>query len=164
MPTNTVRIAYSSTSFTKTSDSYLFIVCLIEFQNIPPYLIIFTPMLQNNVNVMLNSFEVFLGNYSSCTIYINNGNCNFLCSGNCPSTSLGGFITYVQNNNVILEFPLAVPLSAGVTNIEILLCTTASFENMPTISGDVSTNLSPPVSGATLYVALATITITYQTS
>jgi len=159
--TNAVRIAYTSTSFTKSNDSYLFIVWLIEFQNIPPYLLYFTPMLQNNVNITLRKC---CGGPSLNSVYFNNGSCNFVCGGNCPSTSLGGFITYVQNNSVVLEFPITAPLNTGVSNVEVLLCTSSGFLNMPTISGSTSATLTPPVSGATFYVAIATITITYQGS
>ena len=162
--TNTVRIAYTSTSFSKTSDSYLFIVWLIEFQNIPPYLLIFTPTLQNNVGIALISSYCFAISCSGATIYFNNGNCNFTCSGNCPSSGLSGFITYVQNNSVVIEFPLTAPLGTGVSNVEVLLCTFAGFQNMPNVSGSTSATLTPPVSGATFYVAIATITITYQGS
>jgi len=158
--TNTVRIAYTSASFTKSNDSYLFIVWLIEFQNIPPYLLIFTPILQNNVGIT----PFTIPNGSSATIYFNNGSCNFSCGGSCPPASLGGFITYVQNNSVVLEFPLTAPLGTGVSNIEVLLCTTTKFFNLPNISGNTSATLTPPVSGATFYVAIATITITYQGS
>ena len=162
--TDVIRIAYTSASFTKSSDSYLFIVWLIEFQNIPPYLLIFTPTLQNNAGVVLGTFSCFVNPCSSAGIYFNNGNCNFSCSGNCPSSKLSGFITYVQNNAVVLEFPLTVPLKAGVTNVEVLLCTTATFQNMPAISGSTSATLTPPVSGATFYVVIATLTVTYQGS
>jgi len=158
--TNSVRIAYTSSSFSKASDSYLFIVWLIEFQNIPPYLLVFTPILQNNVNIYIYSFALGSGN----TIYFSNGSCNFSCGGNCPSAGLGGFITYVQNNAVVLEFPLTAPLGTGVSNVEVLLCTTAKFNNLPTISGFTSSTLTPPVSGATFYIAIATITVTYQGS
>jgi hypothetical protein len=162
--TSVVRIAYTNASFTKSSDSYLFIVWLIEFQNIPPYLLIFTPTLQNNVGIVLGTFSCFVNPCSSASVYFNNGNCNFACGGNCPSTGLSGFITYVQNNSVVLEFPLTAPLGAGVSNVEVLLCTTATFQNMPAISGSTSSTLAPPVSGATFYVAIATITVTYQGS
>jgi hypothetical protein len=158
--TDMVRIAYTNTSFSKASDSYLFIVWLVEFQNIPPYLVFFTPILQNNVNIIPKMIGLGTGD----SIYFNNGQCNFSCGGNCPSTSLGGFITYVQNNSVMLEFPLTAPLGAGVSNLEILLCTTTAFQNMPTISGSIQSTLTPPVSGSTFYVAIATITITYQVS
>ena len=158
--TNTVRIAYTSASFTKSNDSYLFIVWLIEFQNIPPYLLIFTPILQNNVGIM----SYTIPNGSSATIYFGTGSCNLSCGGNCPSTGLGGFITYIQNNSVVLEFPLTAPLGTGVSNIQVLLCTTTKFDNLPNISGDIQSTLTPPVSGATFYVAIATITVTYQGS
>jgi hypothetical protein len=166
--TNIVRIAYTNTSFTKASDSYLFIVWLIEFQNIPPYLVFFTPILQNNVGIIPLSTGLTTGggNYigSSDTVYFGNGSCNLSCGGNCPSSGLGGFIMYVQNNSVVLEFPLTAPLGTGVSNIEVLLCTTTKFNNLPTISGSIESTLTPPVSGATFYVAIATITVTYQGS
>ena len=155
--TGLIRIAYASASFTKTPDSYLFIVWLIEFQNIPPYLVFFTPVLQNGLNIV----PCTTNNGSGNTVYFDNGNCTFTCSGNCPSTSLGGFITYVNNNNVVLEFPVQTPLGTGVSNVGVLLCTNTAFNNMPTISGSTSTTLAPPVSGATFYVVIATITITY---
>jgi len=155
--TDTVRIAYTNTSFTKSADSYLFIVWLIQFQNIPPYAIGFVPFFQNNANVD----AVYSNSY---TVYFNTGNCNFGCGGNCPSTGLGGFVTNVQNNSVAIEFPLAVPLNAGVSNLEILFCASTYFTNMVGISGNISTTLTPSVSGATFYVAIATIAITYQTS
>jgi len=158
--TNAVRIAYTNASFTKSADSYLFIVWLVEFQNIPSYLVAFTPTLQNNVGIMINS----TGRGSNYTVYFNNGNCNFSCGGGCPSSGLSGFITYVQSNSVTLEFPLTATLYTGVSNLEVLLCTTAVFNNLPNISGSTSSTLTPPVSGATFYVAIATITITYQGS
>jgi len=159
--TNIVRIAYTNTSFSKTSDSYLFIVWLIEFQNIPPYLLSFTPILQNNVGIYILSGCC---SKTSLTVYFNNNNCNFSCGGNCPSTNLSSFIVYVQNNSVILEFPITAPLGAGISNLEVLLCTNTQFNNLPTISGNTSTTLTPPISGATFYVAIATITVTYQGS
>jgi hypothetical protein len=162
--TNAVRIAYTNASFTKTNDSYLFIVWLIEFQNIPPYLLIFTPTLQNNTGVILISYNCFAINCSQASIYFSNGSCNLSCGGNCPSSGLGGFLTYVQNNSMVLEFPFAVPLGQGVSNVEVLLCTTASIGGVGTISGSVSATITPPVSGATIYVAIATVTVTYQGS
>jgi hypothetical protein len=159
--TDIVRIAYTNTSFVKTSDSYLFIIWLIEFQNIPSYLIAFTPTLQNNVGIMIYNYG-----YSgvSVRVYFDNGTCNFSCGGNCPSSGLGMFITYVQNNSVVLEFPVTVPLGAGVSNLEVLFCVTMPVNNMPTISGQIKSTLAPPVSGATIYVAIATVTVTYQGS
>jgi len=159
--TNTVRIAYTSASFTKASDSYLFIVWLIEFQNIPPYLVPFTPILQNNVGIQPS--------YGCCcqpsfAIYFDNNNCNFKCGGNCPSAGLSGFITYVQNNSVVLEFPVTAPLGAGVSNVEVLLCDSICYQNFPNTKGSTFATLTPPVSGATFYVAIATITVTYQGS
>jgi len=162
--TNIVRIAYTNASFVKSSDSYLFIVWLIEFQNIPPYLLFFTPTLQNNVNIESISTLCFHTTCSSITIYFNNGKCNLSCGGNCPSSGLRGFIMYVQNNAVVLEFPLTAPLGTGISNVEVLLCTTAGFRNMPSVSGSTSATLTPPVSGATFYVAIATFTVTYQGS
>jgi len=128
--TNTVRIAYTSASFTKTSDSYLFIVWMIEFQNIPPYLLPFTPTLQNNININL---YVVCGNPNLGVVYFNSGNCNFSCGGNCPSSGLGGFITYIQNNSVILEFPVTAPLNAGVVRFVLPLLVVIILINCCTI-------------------------------
>jgi hypothetical protein len=161
--TGLIRIAYTTASFTKTSDSYLFIVWLIEFQNIPSYLVYFTPILQNIAGVAPNCLGI------SYVIYFNNGSCSFTCGGNCPSagcnipelTSACGFIVYVQNNNVILEIPATASIGTGVSSTEMLLCTTTFFNNAPIISGSVSATLTPPVSGATFYIAIVTITITY---
>ena len=157
MYTDTVRIAYTSASFNKSSDSYLFIVWLIEFQNIPPYLVYFTPILQNNVGIVPQS-------NTGCTVYFDIGSCNFVCGGNCPSVGLSGFITYIQNNSVVLEFPVTAPLGTGVQEIDVMLCNQVNFKNLPTITGITSTTLTPPVSGATFYVLITTITVTYQGS
>jgi len=160
--TNLVRIAYTSNSFTKSSGCYLFIVWLIEFQNIPPYLVGFTPILQNNVGIVpytITSSPPSVPTYYN--VYFNNNNCNFACNGNCPSTNISGFITYVQNNSVVLELPTTAPLNAGITNVQVLLCTGTGFQNLPAISGYTTATLTPPVSGATFYVAITTITITY---
>jgi len=155
--TDLVRIAYTNLTFTKTSDSFLFIVWLIEFQNIPSYLVPFTPILQNN-------FEVYQTASSTYIIYFNNNNCNFTCGGNCPSSKLNGFITYVQNNSVILEFPTTISSTTSISNIDILFCVTGIYNFMPNFSGNISTTLSPPVSGASYYAITVTITVTYQVS
>ena len=155
--TNLTRIAYASSSFTKTSDSYLFIVWLIEFQNIPPYLVPFTPLLQNNTGTRA-------GTSSQYQVYFDNNNCDLSCSGNCPSANLSGFIVSVQNNSVILELPVTVPLQGATSNIELLLCIRQNFYNMPTISAYTSTKLAPPVSGGVFYAIIATIEIIYQVS
>jgi len=163
--TDTARIAYTNTSFTKSADSYLFIVWLIQFQNVPSYAIFSVPTFQNNAGVIADTFtHGGCGSATSYNVYFNTGNCNFACGGNCPSTGLGGFVTFIQNNSVVVEFPLAVPLSAGVSNLEILFCGVTGYQNMATISGNISTTLTPSVSGATFYVVIATIAITYQTS
>jgi len=162
--TDIVRIAYTNASFTKAPDSYLFIVWLIEFQNIPPYLAFFTPTLQNNVGIMI--YNTRYGSYD--TVHFNNESCNFSCGGNCPSTNLSGFITYIQDNSVIFEFSITAPLGNGVSNLEVLLCTETQFgigsNFLFRTSGSTSATLTPPVSGATFYVAIATITVTYQGS
>ena len=166
--TDTIRIAYTNASFTKSSDSYLFIVWLIEFQNIPSYLVFFTPILQNNVGIVpYSSASITVGGNpvgTYATVYFGTGSCSLSCGGNCPSTGLGGFITYVQSNSVTLEFPVTAPLGTGTSNLEVLLCTYVVMQNMPNVGGYTSTTLTPPVSGATFYVAIATITITYQGS
>jgi len=155
--TDLVRIAYTNLTFTKTSDSFLFIVWLIEFQNIPSYLVPFTPILQNN-------FDVYQSANSTYIIYFNNNNCNFTCGGNCPSSELNGFITHVQNNSVILEFPTTISSTTSISNIDILFCVTGIYNFMPNFSGNISTTLSPPVSGASYYAITVTITVTYQVS
>ena len=166
--TDTIRIAYANASFTKTSDSYLFIVWLIQFQNIPPYALLFIPTLQNNTKIMANCFGFPFGYNSSYTVYFSNNKCNFTCGGNCPSGGLTGFVTYIQDNNVIMEFPVMVGLGGGVSTVEILICSTVNY-NTPsaiafTISTQSNTTLSPPVSGGQFYVGLATITLIFQTS
>jgi hypothetical protein len=166
--TTPVRIAYANASFTKSSDSYLFIVWLIQFQNVPPYAVLFIPMMQNNTGILV----FFVGNGSSYTVYFNNNNCSFQCGGNCPSGGISGFVVYVQNNNVILEVPVMVALGGGVSTAEMLICSTANYAwayvagnpTVFTISAQFTTTLSPPVSGGTFYLALATITLIFQTS
>jgi hypothetical protein len=162
--TDAIRIAYADISFTKTSDSYLFIVWLIEFQNLPPYLIFFTPILQNNAGIQPYNGYVNISNATFALLFYYNGNCNLSCSGNCPSTGIFNFIIYIQNNSVILEIPSIIPLNAGVTSLELLFCSQVHFNNLPVISGSVSSTLTPPVSGATFYVAITTVTVTYQGS
>jgi len=166
--TDIVRIAYANASFTKTSNSYLFIVWLIQFQNVPPYALLFIPTLQNNTGIGVNDNR----QGSSYAVLVNNNNCTFTCSGNCPSGGITGFVTYVQGNSVITEIPVVVVIGTGVSTAEILICSSVGF-SVPTIGGwqqifTISTNfqttLSPPVSGGQFYVALATITITFQTS
>jgi len=159
--TSLARIAYASSSFTKTSDSYLFITWLIEFQNIPPYLVPFTPIFQNNVNVYTTDD---LTNPDYYTVYFNNNNCNFTCGGDCPSVNLNSFIVNVQNNTIILEFPVTVPLQGTTSDIQLLLCIHQNFNNMPNISAHTSTKLAPPVSGGIFYAVIATIEIIYQVS
>jgi len=162
--TNIIRIAYANASFTKTSDSYLFIVWLIQFQNIPSYALLFIPTLQNNENIQIIDFA----KGSSYTVYLDNNNCNFKCGGNCPSGGLTGFVTYVQGNNVILEVPVMIALGGGVSTVNMLICYNLIYNigngGSFTISNSFNTTLSPPVSGGTFYLALATITIIFQTS
>jgi hypothetical protein len=164
--TDLVRIAYTSASFTKTSDSYLFIVWLIEFQNIPPYLGYFTPIFRNNLNIIPYCGSGYgNGCYGTgATSYFNNGSCNFTCGRNCPASTLHNFIVYINSNSVTVEFPVQAPLNTGTSSVEVLLCSQAVINNLTTITGSTSATLTPPVSGATFYVAIATITITYQAS
>jgi len=155
--TDLVRIAYTNLTFTKTSDSFLFIVWLIEFQNIPSYLVPFTPIFSNNS-------VIYPYGFISVTLYFNNNDCNFTCGGNCPSSNLNGFITYVQNNSVILEFLFGASLGTGVSSVNVLLCTNQKYNNAFNIGGNISAIISPPVSGSIFYVAFATVTITFQVS
>jgi len=163
--TDIIRIAYANTSFTKDSNSYLFIVWLIQFQSVPPYAILFIPGLQNNIIFIPTNFANGGAVYN---VYFNNNNCNFTCGGNCPSGSLTGFVIYVQSNNVIMEFPVMVALGGGVSTAEMLICSTVKYGvlnqyEIP-ISTQFTTTLSPPVSGGTFYLVLATITVIFQTS
>jgi len=162
--TDIIRIAYANASFTKSSDSYLFIVWLIQFQNIPPYTLLFIPTLQNNNVIKAYTIPNTSSYYS---VYLNNGNCTFECNGNCPVGGLKGFVTYVQNNSIIMEIPVMISVSSGtssgVLNPEILICGYFVYNAMPNISASFSTTLSPPVSGSPFYLALATITIIFQT-
>ena len=162
--TGLVRIAYANTSFTKDPNSYLFIVWLIQFQNIPPYAVLFIPTFQNNAGVRTSTFPSSNINGSGYTVYFSNNNCNFTCGGNCPAGGLTGFIVYVQGSSVIMEFPVMVGLGGGVSTAEMLICYNIYYQNMPNISGQFTTTLSPPVSGGTFYLALATITLIFQTS
>jgi len=166
--TDIVRIAYADVSFTKDSNSYLFIVWLIQFQNVPPYLTLFIPTLQNNANIQ----TVDLANGSKFTVYFNNNACNFTCGGGCPSASLTGFVTYVQGNVVVMEFSVMVALGGGVSTVEMLVCSTTNYINTDqsnvfpifSISYSFKTTLSPPVGGAQFYLGLATITVAFQTA
>lgn len=159
------RIAYANIGISKSSSEYLFIAWLIEFENIQPYLMFFMPVFQNNLNIYVYSpFYTNVYSPSYVTVYFNNGSCQFNCGGNCPSLGLNVFLTYIQNNNIIVQFPLQINLGKGLTNVEILLCDQITYNNFPTISGSISATITPPVTGATYYSVILTITITYTTS
>jgi hypothetical protein len=166
--TDIVRIAYANASFTKNSDCYLFIVWLVQFQNIPQYAMFFIPTLQNNLGIAMAYYKNNSAYYSCYNVYFNNGSCNFTCCGNCPSGRLTGFVIYVQDNNIVMEFPVMVGLGGGTSTAEMLVCYNIRYAIGAgvafNISGNFSTTLSPPVSGGTFYLVLATMTVIFQTS
>ncbi|AOS58410.1 SIFV.gp60-like protein [Sulfolobus islandicus filamentous virus 2] len=176
-----VRIAYTNISITKSSTEYLFLVWLIEFENVPSYASFAIPIFQNALNLIADILQPTPNNSpppSSVTIYFYNGNCNFTCGGNCPNGGLNGFVVYTQNNALVVEFPLQAPLQGGISSPQVLICTTVNFNNrggasatitgpipgVASISGSESTTVTPPVSGATFYVAIVTISITFTAS
>ena len=162
--TELIRIAYTNIPFTKSTDSYLFIVWLIEFQNIPSVLIFFTPIFQNRIGITPYNGYVSLSNSTFAWVYFNNNSCNFACGGNCPGTGIFNFMINVKGNNIVIEVPAIVSLGTGVSNVGVLFCTGVAFQNLPYISGYTSATLTPPVTGATFYVAIATLIVTYQVS
>jgi len=112
--TNIVRIAYASLSINKPSDSNLFIVWLIEYQNIPYYLLPFIPVFVSNPGVYVTAV--------SFNTYVSNGSCNLACNGNCPAYSPYGFLVTVQNNTVLVQIPATVPVGGGVSSAQALIC------------------------------------------
>ncbi|AAL27769.1 Ig heavy chain-related protein [Sulfolobus islandicus filamentous virus] len=172
MYTNLVRIAYTNISITKSATEYLFMVWLIEFENVPSYAPFAVPIFANALNLAPIAESTACGSPppSSVTIYFYNGNCNFTCGGNCPNGGLSSFVEYIQNNALTVEFPLQAPIQGGASNPEVFICTTLNFTYtnstsvITQISGNESTTVTPPVSGATFYVAIVTISITYTVS
>jgi len=178
--TNLVRIAYASLSVNKTPDSDLFIVWLVEFQNIPYYLLPFIPIFASNPGIYV------IG--ASIVTYVSNGSCNLACNGNCPAYSPYGFLVTVQNNTVLVQIPATVPVGGGVSSAQALICGGANIAigtitpttkeiNLSYYSGyalnasatynfssSYSTTMSLSPSGGSFYVFFATVAVTYQVS
>jgi len=182
---NLVRIAYANLSINKLSNYDLFILWMIEFQNVPSYLIIFIPVIPSSPGLVSNPFvNSPYGGTSSFVVYVNNGNCNFTCSGNCPSGSPSNFMLSIQNNTIILQIPILVPISGGSSSAEVLICETAKYytntnsvtpgqsagsgnfalDNLYTFNSSYSTTIAPPSSGYIFFALLAVIAITFTVS
>jgi len=182
---NLVRIAYANLSINKLSNYDLFILWMIEFQNVPPYLIIFIPVIPSSPGLISNSFVSYPSySPSSFNVYVNNGSCNFTCGGNCPSNNPGNFMISVQNNTIILQIPVLVPINNGASSAEVLICESAKYYtitnnvnpgqsaspsnftlyNQYTFSSSYSTTIAPPSSGYIFFALLAVIAITFTVS
>ena len=173
-----IIIAYANLSVNKLSNYDLFILWLIEFQNVPSYLILFIPIIPNPVCIAPNTFNS--ASSSSFTIYANNGNCKFTCGGNCPSNNPKNFMLSIQNNTIVLQIPVMVVISGGSSSAEILACANASYNvgcygtnysktdvdflNMSSFSSSYSTTIVPPSSGYTFYILMTAIAITFTVS
>jgi len=182
---NLVRIAYANLSINKLSNYDLFILWMIEFQNVPSYLIIFIPVIPGSPGLIPSSFN---GNpyngKSSFNVYANNGNCNFTCGGNCPSGRPGNFMLSIQNNTIILQIPILVPISGGSSSAEVLVCEAGIYETITNgitpgqsvapggfvlgypynFNSSYSTTIAPPSSGYIFFALLAVIAITFTVS
>jgi hypothetical protein len=182
---NLVRIAYANLSINKQPNYDLFILWLVEFQNVPSYLIIFMPVIISPLGLIPITFvETSAGGPSSFNVYVNNGSCNFTCGGNCPSNRPGNFMISIQNNTIILQIPVLVPINNGVSSAEILICQSGKYYtetngvspgqtvtgsnftlyNVYTFSSSYSTTIAPPSSGYIFFALLAVIAITFTVS
>jgi len=164
---SSVRIAYANLSINKQPNYDLFILWMIEFQNVPSYLLMFIPSIPNPVGIYFDTFNASCG--STFTVYVNNGNCNFNCNGNCPSGSPKNFMLSVQNNTIILQIPVMVPVSGGTSSAEILICGSVGYYirsngSAGSFSSSYSTTIAPPSSGYTFFVLMAVIAITFTVS
>jgi len=177
--TTPVRIAYANLSINKLSDYDLFILWMIEFQNVPPYLIVFIPTIPGSPTVSAFAFRGGTSTGASFTVYANNGNCNFSCNGNCPSGSPGNLMLSVQNNTIVLQIPVLVAINGGTSSAQVLICGTykyvyvnymqgpngtISFGDDVTFSTSYSTTIAPPSSGYIFVALLAVIAITFTVS
>jgi len=175
---NLIRIAYANLSVNKLSNYDLFILWLIEFQNVPSYLILFIPIIPNPVCIAPNTFNS--ASSSSFTIYANNGNCNFTCNGNCPSNGTYNFMLSIQNNTIVLQMPFMIAINGGSSSAEILMCMYANYNvgcygtnysktevfsiNTSSFSSSYSTTIVPPSSGYTFYILMVTLAIMFTVS
>jgi hypothetical protein len=164
---NIARIAYANLSINKQPNYDLFILWMIEFQNVPSYLVVFIPTIPNPSNIYPSTLNPSIG--SSFTVYLNNGNCNFTCNGNCPSNTPNNFMISIQNNTIVLQIPVMVGINGGASSAEILICSKASYavnSNTPntSFSSSYSTTIAPPASGYVFYILMTAIAITFTVS
>jgi len=183
---NSARIAYANLSIDKQSNYDLFILWMIEFQNVPSYLIVFMPVIPSSPGLVVNAFNYSnpSGSPSAFTVYANNGNCNFTCDGNCPSSSPSNFMISIQNNTIIVQIPILIPINNGTSSAQVLMCESAQYTqfsfnaspgnfnsgnqislgNTIGFKSSYSTTIIPPSSGYTVFVLLAVIAITFTVS
>jgi len=178
--TNLIRIAYSSLSINKQSNYDLFILWLIEFQNVPEYLLIFIPMIPATPGLIPEMFKLgTMTSGSAFQVYVNNGNCKFTCGGNCPvNMTLGGFMISIQNNTIVLQLPFMTPINGGTSQAEVLICGNFIYNNSAviqnsgiyvgqvtyTFSSSYSTTIATASSGYIFYALLSVIAITFTVS
>lgn len=144
--TTSARIAYNNLSFTKSSNQLLFIVWLIEIPNIPlPLAFLFSfnaPYLQS----ITTTCRCLSGcpPSSNYTIYLQTGNCNFQCGGNCPGASNPAPLVILQNNTVYIEFPLNLGIGTQQVGQYVLFCGTTTYSccGNPKISGNINVQIS----------------------
>ncbi len=164
---NLVRIAYANLSINKSPNYDLFILWLIEFQNVPSYIVLFIPTIPNPSQIGTSTSQNAM--QSLFNVYVNNGNCTFTCSGNCPSNSPNNFMISVQNNTIVLQIPVMIGISGGSSSAEILICANAKYydytnSNTITFSSSYSTTITPPSSGYVFYILMTAIAITFTVS
>jgi len=164
---NPVRIAYANLSINKSPNYDLFILWLIEFQNVPSYIVLFIPTIPNPSSIVTVTFQSAIR--STFTIYANNGNCNFTCNGNCPSNGTYNFMLSIQNNTIVLQMPFMIAIDGGSSSAEILMCMYANYAlganaSRFTFSSSYSTTIVPPSSGYTFYILMVTLAIMFTVS
>jgi hypothetical protein len=164
-----VRIAYANLSISKLPNYDLFILWMIEFQNVPSYIIMFIPTIPGNPSIATRSFVTSQGVPSSFNVYVNNGNCTFTCSGNCPKGNTGNFMISVQNNTIVLQIPVLTLMNNAVSSAEVLICEYANYQysDYTTVYGfsfSYSTTIVPPSSGYIFVALLTVIAITFTVS
>jgi len=164
-----VRIAYANLSISKLPNYDLFILWMIEFQNVPSYIILFIPTIPGNPSIATRAFVVGEGYPSTFNVYVNNGNCTFTCSGNCPKGDTGNFMISVQNNTIVLQIPALALIQNGTSSAEVLICESVVYQytDLTTVQGfnpSYSTTIAPPSSGYIFVALLTVIAITFTVS
>jgi len=142
---------------------------MIEFQNVPSYIILFIPTIPGNPSIATRAFVVGEGYPSTFNVYVNNGNCTFTCSGNCPKGDTGNFMISVQNNTIVLQIPALALIQNGTSSAEVLICESVVYQytDLTTVQGfnpSYSTTIAPPSSGYIFVALLTVIAITFTVS